>query len=41
MIERIAQCLKKERDSHDDGIRAGDNPSGIVFPFEYGYEKAA
>jgi hypothetical protein len=35
MIERISMSLMKERDSYAGGIRASDNPSGIIFPFEF------
>ena len=39
MIDRLAQCLSKERDAYAEGIGALDNPSGIVFHFEFAAAK--
>lgn len=45
MVGQIARRMEKERTVNVRGIGTGDNPSGIVFPFEFaaaGYaEKAA
>lgn len=35
MVEQIAWRIEKERAANVRGIATGDNPSGIVFPFEF------
>jgi len=35
MVEQIALRMEKERAADVRGIGTGDNPSGIVFPFEF------
>jgi hypothetical protein len=41
LIDHIVQCLNEERATYAVGIRVLDNPSGIVFPFEFAAELKA